>query len=84
MRGVAAEAAPTKAPMTDPQKPPTLWQTVTSVAAAFFGVQSSKNRERDFKHGKAAHFIVIGLLATVVFVLAVILAVRLALRQAGM
>ena len=70
--------------MTDPQKPPTLWQVIASVSASFFGVQSSKNRERDFKHGKAAHFIVIGLLATGVFVVAVILAVRLALRQAGM
>jgi len=70
--------------MTEPQqKPPTLWQTVTSVGAAFFGVQSSKNRERDFKHGKAAHFIVVGLVATAVFILLVILAVRLALRQAG-
>ena len=61
----------------------TLWQTIASVGAAFFGVQSSKNRERDFKHGKAAHFIVIGLVATAVFIVAVILAVRLALRQAG-
>ncbi|MGQ0586258.1 MAG: DUF2970 domain-containing protein [Gammaproteobacteria bacterium] len=69
--------------MTEPQKPPTLWQTIASVGAAFFGVQSSKNRERDFKHGKAAHFIVIGLVATVVFVLAVWLAVRFALSQAG-
>ena len=70
--------------MTNEPKPPTLWQTIASVAASFFGVQSSKNRERDFKHGKAAHFIVVGLVATGVFVLAVILAVRLALRQAGM
>jgi hypothetical protein len=65
-------------------KPPTLWQTIASVSAAFFGVQSSKNRERDFKHGKAAHFIVVGLVATAAFVTVVILAVRLALRQAGM
>jgi len=70
--------------MTEPEKPPTLWQTIASVGASFFGVQSSKNRERDFKRGKAAHFIVIGLVATAVFVLLVILAVRLALRQAGM
>jgi hypothetical protein len=65
------------------EKPPTLWQTIASVAASFFGVQSSKNRERDFKHGKAAHFIVVGVVATAVFVLLVVLAVRLALRQAG-
>jgi hypothetical protein len=71
--------------MSDPQPPPhTLWDTIRSVAASFFGVQSSKNRQRDFKHGNAAHFIVVGLIATVVFVLAVVLAVRLALRQAGM
>ena len=71
--------------MTDPQpQRHTLWDTIKSVAASFFGVQSSKNRERDFKHGKAAHFIVVGLIATVLFVLAVVLAVRLALRQAGL
>ena len=70
--------------MADPQPPPhTLWDTVKSVAASFFGVQSSKNRQRDFKHGKAAHFIAVGLVATAVFVLAVILVVRLVLRQAG-
>ena len=66
-----------------PPAPPTLWQVIASVAASFFGVQSSKNRERDFKHGKAAHFIVIGLLATATFVGLVIMLVRLALHQAG-
>lgn len=70
--------------MADEPKPPTLWQTATSVGASFVGVQSSKNRERDFKHGKAAHFIVMGVVATAVFVLLVVLAVRLALRQAGL
>ena len=72
--------------MNDPQQPPrqTLWQTIASVSAAFFGVQSSKNRARDFKHGKAVHFIVIGLVATAVFILFVALAVRFALKQAGM
>ena len=70
--------------MAEPQKAPTSWQVIASVLASFFGVQSSKNRERDFKHGKAAHFIVIGLVATAVFITLVILAVRLALRQAGM
>jgi hypothetical protein len=69
--------------VTEPPKPPTLWQVIGSVLASFFGVQSSKNRERDFKHGKAAHFIVVGLLATATFVGLVILLVRLALRQAG-
>jgi hypothetical protein len=72
--------------MAEPQGPqtPTLWQTIASVAASFFGVQSSKNRQRDFTHGKPLHFIVVGLVATVVFVALVILVVRLALHQAGM
>jgi hypothetical protein len=70
--------------MSDPQQPrQTLWRTIASVGASFFGVQSSKNRERDFTHGKAAHFIVVGLVATVVFIAAVALAVRFALHQAG-
>jgi hypothetical protein len=68
---------------TDP-KPPTLGQTIASVAASFFGVQSSKNRERDFKTGSPAKFIAIGLIATVVFIMTVVLMVKLALRNAGM
>ncbi|HEY1076062.1 MAG TPA: DUF2970 domain-containing protein [Fontimonas sp.] len=68
----------------DAMRAPTLWQTVGSVAASFFGVQSSKNRRRDFSRGKPAHFIVIGLLMTVLFVMAVAAAVKLALRSAGL
>lgn len=63
--------------------PPTLWQTVASVLASFFGVQSAKNRQRDFTHGKPLQFIVVGLAMTALFVLAVLVVVRLVLRQAG-
>jgi Protein of unknown function (DUF2970) len=70
--------------LNEPEPRHTLWDTIKSVGAAFFGVQSSANRERDFKHGKASHFIAVGLAATVVFVLVLILAVRFALRQAAM
>ena len=48
-------------------RPPTFWQMLHSVMAAAFGVQSGKNRERDFTHGKPAHFLVLGLMFTVVF-----------------
>lgn len=67
-----------------PAPAPTLWQTVTSVAASFFGVQSSKNRKRDFSKGKPAHFVVIGLVMTALFILTVVMAVKLALRSAGL
>lgn len=62
---------------------PTLWETVKSVAAAFFGVQSSANRVRDFKYGKASHFIIIGLVMTVLFILTLVLLVKLVLHFAG-
>lgn len=63
--------------------PPSLWQTAGSVLAAFFGVQSSEARRRDFSRGKASHFIVMGLVMTVGFILVVVMAVRFALSQAG-
>lgn len=43
-------------------------QVVGSVFAAGLGVQSSKNRERDFKQGRAGVFIVAGLLFTAFFI----------------
>lgn len=62
----------------------TLWQAFKSVGASFFGVQSSANRERDFTRGKPQHFIIIGLVMTVVFIGAVILAVKLVMKNAGL
>ncbi|MES1943365.1 hypothetical protein PC39_04577 [Salinisphaera sp. PC39] len=67
----------------EPDEPLTLWQTIMSVLAAFFGVQSSTNRQRDFSRGRPLHFILIGLVATVIFVLVLVLVVRLVLAQAG-
>lgn len=60
-----------------------LFQVIASVLAAFFGVQSRRNRERDFSHGRAVHFIVVGVALTVALVVAIWLAVRLALHHAG-
>jgi len=72
-------------PTEDPDKSqsPTLLQTAASVLSAAFGVQSSKNRERDFKYGKASTFIVAGIIFTVLLVLALYFVVRLSLRAAG-
>jgi hypothetical protein len=72
---------PAKVPANE--HPPTLLQTAASVLAAAFGVQSSKNRARDFKHGKASTFIAGGIIFTVLLVAAIYLAVRLSLRAAG-
>jgi len=68
-----------------PRKPTlTLWQTAQSVAASMFGVQSRRNRERDFSQGKALHFIIVGLVMVAIFVGALVLIVRLLLRHAGL
>jgi hypothetical protein len=61
----------------------TPWQIVASTLAAAFGVQSSRNRERDFTRGRAIHFIIAGIVFTVLFVLAVVLVVNLVLSSAG-
>lgn len=51
-------------------------QVAQSVGAAMLGVQSSKNRKRDFQAGKPLHFIVGGLLGTLLFILVVWLLVQ--------
>ncbi|MEE9333123.1 MAG: DUF2970 domain-containing protein [Granulosicoccaceae bacterium] len=53
------------------------WAVVQSILAAGIGVQSSKNKERDFTHGKPIHFIVGGLLGTFLFVAGLIVFVNL-------
>jgi hypothetical protein len=66
----------------DDNKPPTFWQMLHSVMAAAFGVQSHKNRARDFTHGKPAHFITLGILFTAVFALILMGIVQLVLHFA--
>lgn len=59
------------------------WQLLKSVFSAFLGVQSSANRERDFKQGKMSHFIWMGLLFGLVFVSTIIGVVQLVLYFTG-
>lgn len=47
-----------------------IWRIVGSVLASFFGVQSSRNRKRDFEFGKAKNFVVAGVIMTAVCCLA--------------
>ncbi|MES1938915.1 hypothetical protein T5B8_01660 [Salinisphaera sp. T5B8] len=65
------------------QHAPRWWQVVFSVAAAFFGVQSSRARRRDFNHGRPMHFIVCALLMTGAVVLLFYAAVHLTLAYLG-
>jgi len=42
--------------------------TAKSVSAAFIGVQSDSNRERDFTQGKLSHFIIAGVIGVAIFI----------------
>ena len=46
-----------------------LWQVIQSVLGAMFGVQSSAVHKRDFTRGNPWAYIVVGIIATVLFVL---------------
>lgn len=70
------ERKPTEEP---DDQPLTLLEMLQSVLAAAFGVQSNKNRTRDFSRGKPSHFILLGLLFTSLFVLVLIAVVHLVL-----
>ena len=64
--------------MDDPvdNKPPSFWQML-------HGVQSGKNRARDFTHGKPSHFVILGIGFTAVFALTLFAIVKLVLHFAG-
>ena len=48
---------------------PGLLHVIKSVIAAGIGVQSNKNREIDFQHGSLPSYLIVGLIATVLFIL---------------
>ncbi len=73
---------PSKDPSPE-EKPLTFWQIAGSAAAAAFGVQSRANRERDFSRGKPMHFIIAGIVFTIVFVVIVASVVRFVLHSAA-
>ncbi len=58
-------------------------QVIGSVFAAMFGVQSSKNRERDFKQGRVGVFIASGIIFAVLFVATIYGLVQLVMSSAG-
>ena len=63
------------------QKPLGLKALLQSVLSAALGVQSSKNRERDFTDGRASHFIVAGIVFTFIFIATVATIVNLVTIQ---
>jgi len=61
----------------------TFVQLLLSTFSAFIGVQSNANRERDFKYGKVSHFIAIGLLFGLAFILTLVGVVKIVITLSG-
>ncbi|PCJ90451.1 MAG: hypothetical protein COA46_11665 [Porticoccaceae bacterium] len=66
------------------EQKPNFWQIVFSTLAAFLGVQSNKNRIRDFKYGNIYTYVVSGLIFTIIFIFCVVSVVKMVLSNAGM
>ena len=60
----------------------TFWQVFSSVLASFAGVQSDKRRRRDFRHGRPRDFIIVGVVLTGLFILAIWGVVSLVMKLA--
>ncbi|MEQ8263281.1 DUF2970 domain-containing protein [Pseudohaliea sp.] len=80
--GDASTGAQEPAPDREERKGLGVLQVVSSVFAAGLGVQSSRNRERDFRQGRAGTFIAAGLIFTALFIGAVLTVVKLVLAGA--
>jgi hypothetical protein len=61
------------------EKAPSFIQVVASVLAAALGVQSARNRQRDFEHGNPLVFIAAGLIFTILFIATIVGVVHLVL-----
>ena len=59
-----------------------LVQAFGSVMASFMGVQKNATRERDFRRGRARDFIVVGVVITLLFILAIWGVVQLVMHVA--
>ncbi len=63
-----------------PLPKPGMLQIVGSVLSAAIGIQSSKNQQRDFEHGRARNFIIAGIVFVVIFVATVFTVVSMVLK----
>lgn len=60
---------------------PSVFQVIQSVIAAMFGVQSARNRQRDFTAGEARYYIIGGIIFVILFILILFIIVNLVLAK---
>ncbi len=68
---------------TENKKKVSLLSIMSSVTAASFGVQTKKNRERDFEQGRFHHFVIGGIVFAVLFILLIVGIVNVVMHFAG-
>lgn len=73
---------PTSHKPTDNLKKPSLLQVFGSVLSAIFGIQNSRNRERDFSKGDPKQFIAVYIFIVICVVLSMVTLVRIVLHFA--
>jgi uncharacterized membrane protein len=72
--------------MTDNSKQdsaPGFGSIVMSTLAAAFGVQSSKNRERDFVKGNLKSYVISGIIFVIIFISSITMLVKFLIGHAG-
>lgn len=69
----------TEQPPEEPRKKHGFFQLILSLLAGAIGVQSNKNRERDFQDGDIRKFVAGGLIFTILFILILIVIVNVAI-----
>lgn len=69
-------------PESENTQKPRFVDIVKSTLAAAVGVQSNKNRERDFAQGNILAYVVSGIIFTVLFISTVIIVVKMVIRAA--
>lgn len=66
-----------------PEKKPNIIQVIASVLASLFGVQSARNRERDFTKGDPKDFIGVYVALVLLFIIGMVIVVNMVLASAG-
>ena len=64
------------------EKKPSSLQIILSVLSAAIGIQSSKNRERDFKGGSLKIYIFTGIVFVAIFIMTIVSVVSIVLENA--
>lgn len=65
------------------KKSPGIFSIIGSVLAAMIGIQSDKNRERDFESGNMGSYIFVGIVMVLIFIFTLISIVDSILESSG-